>query len=109
MPHHPVTAVTDRPFHIGDTSVVNMVQRASKYVLLEPGDTRRQWKGEAAASFVYVQGSPVAACYRPPAPATGPRLYLVLENIASAPEAKHSFGGDFLPASDSTNHLRHRS
>jgi|SRR5450631_2063795 hypothetical protein len=37
---------------MGDTSVVNMVQRVSKKTLLEPGDTRQQWKGEAAASFV---------------------------------------------------------
>jgi hypothetical protein len=47
-----VTAVTDRLRHIGDTPLVNMVRRASKKVLFEPGDTRQQWKGEAAASFV---------------------------------------------------------
>src|SRR5208337_296577 len=46
-----VTAVTDRLRHLGDTPVVNMVRRASKKVLFEPGDTRQQWKGEAAASF----------------------------------------------------------
>jgi len=45
-------AVTERHVHIGDTSVVNMVQRVRKKSLLEPGDTRQQWKGEAAASFV---------------------------------------------------------
>ena len=43
-----VTAVTDRLSGMGDTSFVNMVQRASTKVLLEPGDTRQQWKGEAA-------------------------------------------------------------
>jgi hypothetical protein len=45
-------AVTDRVDVIGDTSIVNMVQRTSTKALLEPGDTRQQWKGEAAASFV---------------------------------------------------------
>ena len=50
--HTSVTAVTDRPPDIGETSIVNMVQRACKKVLLEPGDTRQQWKGEAATSFV---------------------------------------------------------
>ena len=72
-----VTAVTDRVPEMGDTANVNMVRRVSKKTLLEPVDTRQQWKGEAAASFVFVKGSPVAARYRPPAPATGPRFYLV--------------------------------
>ena len=48
----PVTAVTDQAPRLGDTPLVNMVRRASKKVLFEPGDTRQQWKGEAAASFV---------------------------------------------------------
>jgi hypothetical protein len=47
-----VTAVTDRSPDIRETSIVNMVQGTSKKVLLEPGDTRQQWKGEAATSFV---------------------------------------------------------
>jgi hypothetical protein len=47
-----VTAVTVRTGDIGDTPIVNKVQRVSKKTLLEPGDTRLQWKGEAAASFV---------------------------------------------------------
>jgi len=47
-----VTAVTERIFRMGDTSVVNMVRRVRQKALLEPGDTRQQWKGEAAASFV---------------------------------------------------------
>jgi hypothetical protein len=47
-----VTAVTDQPLRMGETSIVNMVQRTCKKALLEPGDTRQQWKGEAATSFV---------------------------------------------------------
>jgi hypothetical protein len=47
-----VMAVTDRRFLIGDTSIVNMVRRARKKAFFEPGDTRQQWKGEAAASLV---------------------------------------------------------
>jgi hypothetical protein len=30
-----------------------MVRRFRKKFLLEPGDTKQMWKGEAAASFVY--------------------------------------------------------
>jgi hypothetical protein len=48
----PVTAVTDPPLRMGDTATVNMVRRACTKALFEPGDTRQQWKGEAAASFV---------------------------------------------------------
>ena len=40
----------------------------------------------------FVQGSPVAACYRPPVPATGPRLTCV---HTSASEEMTSFGGVF--------------
>jgi hypothetical protein len=47
-----VTVVTASDFIFGDTSIVNMVRRARKKVLFEPGDTRQQWKGEAAASLV---------------------------------------------------------
>jgi hypothetical protein len=47
-----VMAVTVGFPDLRETSVVNMVRRASKKVLFEPGDTRRQWKGEAAACFV---------------------------------------------------------
>jgi hypothetical protein len=36
----PVTAVTERRFDIGDTPLVNMVRRARKNALLEPGDTK---------------------------------------------------------------------
>jgi hypothetical protein len=48
----PVTAITDRISNLGETPVVNMVRRARKKAFFEPGDTRQQWKGEAAASFV---------------------------------------------------------
>jgi adenylosuccinate lyase len=45
--------VTERQCELGDTPVVNMVREARNKVSLEPGDTRQQWKGEAAASFVH--------------------------------------------------------
>jgi len=48
-----VTAVTVRPVDLGETPVVNMVREESSKASLEPGDTRQQWKGEAAASFVH--------------------------------------------------------
>ncbi len=48
----PVTAVTDPVLFFGETAIVNMVRRARKKALFEPGDTRQQWKGEAAASLV---------------------------------------------------------
>jgi hypothetical protein len=41
-----------------------------KEIFLSRGDTRRQWKGEAAASFVY-KGMSAVGRYRPPAPAAG--------------------------------------
>ena len=47
-----VTAVTEEPPDLGETANVNMVRRASTKVLFEPGDTRQQWKGEAAARLV---------------------------------------------------------
>ena len=52
--HTPVIAVTERSVRMGDTSVVNMVQRVRKKTFLEPGDTRQLWTGEAAASFVCI-------------------------------------------------------
>lgn len=52
--HSTVTAVTDSLCRIGETPIVNMVWRASKKALFEPGDTKWPWKGEAAACFVYV-------------------------------------------------------
>ena len=47
-----VTAITEQIAKGSETQVVNMVRRARKKVLFEPGDTKQQWKGEAAASFV---------------------------------------------------------
>jgi hypothetical protein len=51
-PQTRVMTVTEHTSQIGETPVVNMVRKASKKALFEPGDTRQQWKGEAAASFV---------------------------------------------------------
>jgi len=40
---------------MGETPIVNRVRRTRTIeVLFEPGDTRQQWKGEAAASFVCI-------------------------------------------------------
>src|SRR5689334_15563972 len=50
LPQSRVMFVTDRPTNLGDTPIVNMVRRAVRDALLEPGDTRQQWKGEAAAT-----------------------------------------------------------
>jgi hypothetical protein len=47
-----VMTVTVRTIHMGETPLVNMVRKACKNAFLEPGDTKLQWKGEAAASFV---------------------------------------------------------
>ena len=58
----PVTAVTDASPLSGDTPLVNMDRRTGTKVLLEPEDTKRGWKGEAA-SVSLIKGSPVAACY----------------------------------------------
>jgi hypothetical protein len=92
-----VTAITVRIGVIGETPIVDMVRKAAvNKTFLEPGDTRQQWKGEAAACFVFVQGSPVAARYRPPVPATGRPLLSCILVLTSASEAKFSFGGDFL-------------
>lgn len=94
-----VTAVTAGRVDMGETANVNMVRRAKQFkeALLEPGDTRQQWKGEAAACFVSA-GTPVAVRYRPPVPATGPRHYLVDRFFCttSASGATGSSGGDFL-------------
>lgn len=43
--------ITDYTAHIRETSSVNMVRQVL-VTSFEPGDTRQQWKGEAAASFV---------------------------------------------------------
>jgi hypothetical protein len=48
----PVMVVTERIPDMSETPFVNMVRRTCTKVLFEPGDTRQQWKGEAAACFV---------------------------------------------------------
>lgn len=48
-----VMAVTDPDGLLRDTQLVNMVRRARKKAFFEPGDTRQQWKGEAAACLVH--------------------------------------------------------
>lgn len=93
--HTGVMAVTDPVIHLGETANVNMVQRASKKALLEPGDTKQQWKGEAAASFVCAG---IASSRTLPTSSVGywfPLLSCV-SRTTSASEAKFSFGGDFL-------------
>ena len=45
-------AITEGTPKLRETQFVNMVRRTRKKVLFEPGDTKQQWKGEAAASFV---------------------------------------------------------
>ncbi|MGA8043391.1 MAG: hypothetical protein WCA37_11350 [Terracidiphilus sp.] len=44
--------ITDPMTEMRETEFVNMVRGTRKKVLFEPGDTKQQWKGEAAASFV---------------------------------------------------------
>ena len=91
-----MTAVTDQVFRMGDTSVVNMVQRVSKKTLLEPGDTRQQWKGEAAASFV---SAGITSSRMLPTSSVGywsPSLSCSYISTRAS-EEKLSFGGIFLP------------
>ena len=90
-----VTAVTDRSADMGETSVVNMVQRVSKKTLLEPGDTMQQWKGEAAASLVCIGITSSRALPTSSAGYWYPPHYLVIIST-SASEEKRSFGGDFF-------------
>jgi len=88
-------AVTERVFRMGDTPFVNMVRRAHKYAFLEPGDTRQQWKGEAAASFVCAG---ITSGRVLPTSSAG-HWYPVLLFFSfdtSASEEKRSFGGDFF-------------
>ena len=88
-----VTAITVQPFRMGDTPFVNMVRRARKKALLEPGDTKQQWKGEAAACFVSIG---IASSRTLPTSSVGYWSPLLSLCNASASEAKSSFGGDFL-------------
>jgi len=50
--HTPVTAVTDSLSNFGETAIVIIGSEGASETLFEPGDTRQQWKGEAAARFV---------------------------------------------------------
>ena len=95
IPKPCVTAVTECVSGMGDTPVVNMVRRASKKALLEPGDTKQQWKGEAAASFV---SAGIASSRTLPTSSAGYWSPLLSCDNTSASEAKRSFGGDFLRA-----------
>ena len=95
-----VTAVTDRPPVMRDTSIVNMVQRVSKKTLLEPGDTRQQWKGEAATSFVLTGITSSRALPTSSVGYWSPILYLF---SYKASEETLSFGGIFLPGNRSMN------
>ncbi len=85
-----VTAVTVRVKELGDTAYVNMVRRARKQVLFEPGDTKQQWKGEAAASFV--RTGITSSCALPTSSAgywsPSLSLFFTCGNKASASEAK---------------------
>jgi hypothetical protein len=75
-----------------ETSSVNMVRRARQKSLFEPGDTRQQWKGEAAASFVCAG---ITSSRSLPTSSVG---YWFPINLCStsASEAKSSFGGGFF-------------
>ena len=74
-----------------------MAWRVRKKAFFESGDTRQQWKGEAAASFVCTG---IASSRVLPTSSAGYWLPINLGTaslcIASASEAKFSFGGDFL-------------
>ena len=86
--------VTERQSQLGDTPVVNMVRVASNKVSLEPGDTRQQWKGEAAASFVHIGITSSRALPTSSVGYWSPILYLF---SYKASEETLSFGGIFLP------------
>jgi len=66
---------------------------ARKKALFEPGDTKRQWKGEAAACFVHTG---IASSRTLPTSSVGYWSPLLSLCNASASEATCSFGGDFL-------------
>ena len=72
--------------------------------LLEPGDTEQQWKGEAAASFVYAG---ITSSLALPTSSAG---YWSPSNLCttSASEAKGSFGGDFYCAEPLSPQVRYR-
>jgi hypothetical protein len=93
--HTSVTAVTDRFSGMGDTSIVNKVQRVSKKALLEPGDTRQQWKGEAATSFV---SAGITSSRALPTSSVGywSPFSSCIRSITGASEETLSFGGVLL-------------
>ena len=74
-----------------------MVRRVRKKAFFEPGDTGQQWNGEAAASFVCIG---IASSRALPTSNAGYWFPINLGTaslcIASASEAKISFGGDLL-------------
>jgi hypothetical protein len=59
---------------LSQTSIVSMVRTAPKQAVLEPGNTKWQRKGEAAAVLRRHTESPVAMHDRPPVLATGLRF-----------------------------------
>jgi hypothetical protein len=70
-----------------------MVRRASKNTFLEPGDTRQQWKGEAAASFVCAG---ITSSRALPTSSVGYWYPFITCGKTSASEVTNTFGGDFL-------------
>ena len=92
-----VTAITEPPGVMRDTQVVNMVRRTRKRFSLSRATRSSSGKGKPRLASFH-KGSPVAARYRPPASATGPAFILV--STTGASEAKTSFGGVFLFASE---------
>src|ERR1039457_4958657 len=70
-----------------------MVRRACTNALLEPGDTKKQWKGEAAACFV---SAGITSSRMLPTSSVGywPPSFNLCN--ASASEEKRSFGGEFF-------------
>ena len=76
IPQSSVTTVTEQPFEMRDTPLVNMVRGRAR----KPSQSREtrgsSGKGKPLPASL-IQGSPVAARYRPPAAATGSHIYLV--------------------------------
>lgn len=104
-PQSPVTAVTETWNDLGETSFVTKVRKP--VIRLPLSRVARGGSGKGKPRLASLLGSPVAAYYRPPVPATGPRLLLVhfLYYKASASEAKSSFGGDFLGSHKIVQHF----
>jgi hypothetical protein len=94
-----VTAVTASPSKFGETDIVIIGSVARKKAIFEPDDNEAAEERGSRCQLRFIQGLPVAAYYRPPVAATGPRHYLVFYRTTSASEAKVSFGGDFFGGS----------